>query len=416
MIGLLDCNNFFVSCERLFRPDLARKPVAVLSSNDGCIVARSQEVKDIGIPMGIPYFKVRDTCEKEGVVLFSGNITLYRDISVRVMHTLERLVQHHEMYSIDEAFFTLDTQHPEEHALHVRSVIMREIGIPVSIGVADTKTIAKYASEKVKKEQIQSGVCVLETSTWHAESQSVSCGTIWGIGRQASAKLSKLGIDTVGAFLQADRNFIRSEFGVMGERLYYELSGTPARTGREDETRKSIMSSRSFAHETKDLAVLESSVAYHVSHIAKKLRERDCLASVLCVSIRPNRFGDYALRNSSTEAVLQVPTNDTQILTKAALALVRTVYDPEVPYKKAGVTVGGIMPVHYQSGQLFHEVSSGGSPEPLDSIADRINAKYGNNTLYRGVIQKRADWSARATLKSPEYTTKWGEIVKIKAT
>jgi DNA polymerase V len=200
-IGLMDCNNFFVSCERLFRPDLLKKPVAVLSSNDGCIVARSQEVKELGIPMGAPYFMVRAICKKEGVTLFSSNFRLYRDISARVMHALCEEVDTFEVYSIDEAFFSIEETVTEEEVLLLRERIMQKTGIPVSFGIARTKTIAKAAGDHAKKE---SGVSILDATLWETKISEIPCGSIWGIGRQTSAKLTKLGINTVADLISKD--------------------------------------------------------------------------------------------------------------------------------------------------------------------------------------------------------------------
>jgi DNA polymerase V len=187
MIGLLDCNNFFVSCERLFRPDLLKRPVAVLSSNDGCIVARSAEVKDLGVPMGVPYFQVKDVLTKAGAVLFSSNFTLYRDVSARVMDTLEDEVGLIDVYSIDEAFFEVEDDATEADVLAIRARVMKEVGVPVSIGIASTKTLAKQASVLAKK---GNGVCILTDALWQEKMEEVPCGSVWGLGRQTVIKHS----------------------------------------------------------------------------------------------------------------------------------------------------------------------------------------------------------------------------------
>jgi DNA polymerase V len=206
MIGLMDCNNFFVSCERLFRPDLAKCPVAVLSSNDGCIVSRSQEVKDLGIAMGVPYFEVKSLCKKYNITLFSSNFTLYRDISTRVMATLKEFVDDIEIYSIDEAFFGVPKTMDETTLISIRAEIIRKTGIPVSIGVAPTKTLAKVANDRAKK---GGGVMVLTKEVWKILQGEVSCSSIWGIGRQTSQKLTELGINSVAELLARDRLLYR---------------------------------------------------------------------------------------------------------------------------------------------------------------------------------------------------------------
>jgi DNA polymerase V len=245
MIGLLDCNNFFVSCERLFRPDLLKKPVAVLSSNDGCIVARSQEVKDLGVPMGIPYFQVKDVLTKANATLFSSNFTLYRDISARVMETLEKEVGFCDVYSIDEAFFEVSDDATEADVLSIRSRVMQDVGLPVSIGVASTKTLAKQASVMAKK---GNGVCILTESLWKEKMETAQCSSVWGLGRQTTAKLRELGVKTVAEFLALDRSVVRKHFGVGGDRIYMELTGVVVhKLGSQSlDVQQSIMSTRSF--------------------------------------------------------------------------------------------------------------------------------------------------------------------------
>jgi len=412
MIGLMDCNNFFVSCERLFRPDLLRKPVAVLSSNDGCIVARSQEIKDLGIPMGIPYFKVKDICEKSGATLFSSNFTLYRDISSRVMQTLASQVGPCEIYSIDEAFFDIDDACTESDVLAIRARVMQDVGLPVSIGVASTKTLAKQASSMAKK---GNGVCILK-DTAQEEIGEAQCSSVWGLGRQTSAKLREMGVVTISDFLKLDLAVIRRHFGVAGERIRSELNGIVVHElGKNSEDiQQSIMSTRSFEKTTHALHELESAVAYHVSFIAEKLREKKLLASRLHVSIQASRHGDFFMRRGSAEVVLEKPTSSTSMLLKEALKQVGNFYDGEVPYKKAGVVVSGLMPQFYLTGSLFEPKLDTYEEEVLDSVADLINDKYGHGTVRTGVIlQSGARGSAK--LRSKEYTTRWKDIPSVSA-
>jgi DNA polymerase V len=412
MIGLMDCNNFFVSCERLFRPDLQKKPVAVLSSNDGCIVARSQEIKDLGIPMGIPYFKVKDICEKEGAVLFSSNFTLYRDISARVMQTLASEVGPCEVYSIDEAFFEIEDDITEAEVLQIRARIMKNVGLPVSIGIASTKTLAKQASSIAKK---GSGACILTPELWDEKQKDTLCGAIWGLGRQTSTKLSGMGVKTVAEFLALDRAVIRRHFGVGGERIYSELQGIAAYAVGEsaDDVQQSIMSSRSFEKTTKDLASLESAVAYHVSFAAEKLREKKLVATTMSVSILASRHGDFLLRNGYATITLAEPTAHTHELLKEALSQVRKLFDSEVPYKKAGVVLGGLMPESYTTGDLFSQESSA-ELGVVDSVTDMLNERFGHGTIHSGMILKNATRSS-AKLRSKEYTTRWKDIPSVKA-
>ncbi len=411
MIGLMDCNNFFASCERLFRPDLLKRPVAVLSSNDGCIVARSQEVKDLGIPMGIPYFKVKDICQKEGVTLFSSNFTLYRDISARVMQALAAEVGVCEIYSIDEAFFAIADDVSQEEVLRIRAQIMKKVGVPVSIGIASTKTLAKQASALAKK---AGGACILTQELWEEEQKRAPCSSVWGLGRATSAKLSGMGIATVAQFLVLDRAVVRRHFGVSGERLYDELHGTQVHgvgTTSED-IQQSIMSTRSFEKTTSELEHLQSAVAYHVSFAAQKLREKKLVASRLHVAILTSRHGDFLLQSGMGEVILDEPTAHTQKLLQAALAEVERLYVKRVPYKKAGVVLSGLMPESYVTGDLFSPTSV--QDRLLDDLADSINERFGHNVLKHAVIRGNPTRTS-AKLRSQEYTTRWKDIPTVKA-
>jgi DNA polymerase V len=289
MVGLMDCNNFFVSCERLFRPDLRGKPVAVLSSNDGCIVARSEEVKQLGIPMGVPHFQVKDLCEKHQITIFSSNFTLYRDISSRVMQALREECDHVFIYSIDESFFEVEEGMDTNGIAKIRTRIMEKTGIPVSFGIAPTKTIAKIANSEAKK---GNGVVWLSVEEAQRRYGALSCGSVWGIGRQTSRRLSDLGVRTVAEFVERGRSFARQEFGVVGERLFLELTGIRT-DGAEDEesVQGSIMSTRSFGKETRSKEVLLSALGHHISHVGEKLREDDLMTSSLRILCLPSRHG-----------------------------------------------------------------------------------------------------------------------------
>ncbi len=412
MIGLMDCNNFFASCERLFRPDLLKKPVAVLSSNDGCIVARSQEVKDLGIPMGIPYFKVKDICTEAGVTLFSSNFTLYRDISARVMQTLASEVGPCEIYSIDEAFFGIEDGVTEEEVLAVRARIMKNVGLPVSIGIAKTKTLAKQASVLAKK---STGAYILTEEKWEGEQKKTQCSSVWGLGRQTSAKLREMGVTTVAEFVVLERATVRKHFGVAGERIWNELQGIAMyKLGKTTEDiQQNIMSTRSFEKTTERLEDLESAVAYHVSFAAEKLREKGLVASRVYVAILTSRHGDFMLQGGSGEVILKEPTSHTKELISASLREVKNLYKRGVPYKKAGVVLGGLMPESYVTGDLFLQNSSEKS-SVLDRVADKLNERFGHNTLRSAVILQNPTRTS-AKLRSQEYTTRWKDIPSVKA-
>ena len=413
MIALMDCNNFFVSCERLFRPDLLKRPVAVLSSNDGCIVSRSQEVKDLGIPMGIPYFKVKDICKKEGVVLFSSNFTLYRDISTRVMETLTDLVGVCEVYSIDEAFFEVPDTISEAELRTLRNEVIARVGVPVSIGVGSTKTLAKQASAIGKKGE---GVCILSSSLWSEVSKETTCASVWGVGRATSKALTELGVKTVADFLKLDRAFIRSKFGIGGERIFQELQGIPVYDleGNSDVLRQSLTSSRSFSENTSILSDLESAVGYHVGELGTKLRERGLTASRMVIYIAPSRHGDFFLHSGVSEIQLPHPTNESAVLLKEALCGLRTVFNNEVPYKKAGVILSGLLPYAQTTGDLFAQKEEQGASTKLDQVVDALNARFGHRVVHSAIIQGSGP-RASVKLRSKEYTTLWKDIPTVQA-
>ncbi len=409
MIGLMDCNNFFASCERLFRPDLLGKPVTVLSSNDGCFIARTQEVKDLGIPMGAPYFEFKDVVEKHGVHVFSSNFALYRDMSRRVMEALEEEFEVVEVYSIDEAFVQIPSYMKEEEIVAIRKRIIQKTGIPVSIGLSQTKTIAKIANNYAKK---GTGTYTLDAKKLVGMAAEIPCGSIWGIGRRMTAKLNQFKIYTLADLLSKDRGFLKNTFGVVGERLYLELTGTSVSAPGEQppSEHESIASTRSFAKETKELSVLESALGYHVAHVGEKLRERNMIATRLSILALPNRFGDFFLKKGRAQSVLVTGTDDTAVLLKEALRLLREIYDSEVPYKKAGIVVSGILPKSLASRSLFEKDGSG-----IYTVLDQLNERFGGGTIRPGVVQETHKWESSKRLKSKEYTTKWNEIAVVKA-
>jgi DNA polymerase V len=413
MIGLMDCNNFFVSCERLFRPDLRGKPVAVLSSNDGCIVARSQEVKDLGISMGVPYFEVKDLCEKHSITLFSSNFALYRDLSSRVMEALQEECEDIEVYSIDEAFFPVEESTSRDEMFHMRERIMKKTGIPVSFGIAPTKTIAKIANAEAKK---GGGVVLLTSEDAKKRYSSMLCGSVWGIGLQTSGRLSKLNIRTVEEFVSHGLFFARQEFGVVGERLYLELTGIRTDTHEDLEpSLGSIMSTRSFHAPITEKNVLLSALGHHVTQLGEKLRARRVTASTVRIICAPSRFSSYILRTSSLTQELEMPTHDTTTLLKVVGTLLDRLYENDVPYKKAGVVVSGLIPEEYVSPSIFEAPHKESNSVSLDHIVDTLNKRFGRGVVHSGTVMRTEAWSSRSDARSPAYTTQWQDIAKVKA-
>jgi DNA polymerase V len=415
-IAVLDCNNFFVSCERLFRPDLVGKPVVVLSSNDGCVVARSQEIKDMGIVMGVPYFQVKDILTKAHTTSFSSHFALYRDISSRVFQVVKAHVPLMEQYSIDEAFFTLtETNKVDAEAAmrRLKATVDRMVGIPVSIGVSTTKTQAKHASKRAKK---AGGVVVMDSSDWEETSVTIALADIWGVGGRLSRRYREAGIETVSDLILAPKARIETLFGISGVRLQAELSGRvqyPVTKGKT--MQKSILSSRSFKSNVTSLAMIKDAVAYHVRHAVSNLRALGLEAGYLTVSLYPSRHGAYVLRGGTQEVVFTIPTKNTGEIMHEALQLVERLFEPGVPYKKAGIMLGRFTPTDSAQPTLFQATLEPKFSETVLATVDHLNAQFGRSTVTLGRQTKSPDWVARHDQVSPAYTTNWSELKVVKA-
>lgn len=416
-IGLIDCNNFFVSCERLFRPDLRNRPTVVLSSNDGCVVARSQEVKDMGIPMGVPYFKVKDILNEGSAAVFSSNFTYYRDISSRVFSTMRELVRVIEQYSIDESFFSITADSQQEAELFATSLkqyIETRVGIPVSIGLAATKTQAKYASILAKK---TGGVAVLEREAFSAAAPSIRIGDIWGIGPRLARRFEATDIATVADLCAADQATIAKVFGVVGVRLQQELQGRSVyRVTEKRAVQQSIMSTRSFKSATTSLAVVEDAVAYHIRMALEDLRSMGQKAQGLQVMIRPSRHGDYLLRGGSKSVVLSEPSSDTFVFQREAMRLTQELFEAGVPYKKAGIILSQLAPEIVHQLSLDTDSTDRESREQLMSLIDGINTRFGKERVQIGGRLLGAAWAVKRDRLSPAYTTKWSDVPVVSAT
>lgn len=408
-VALVDCNNFFVSCERLFRPDLKNKPVLVLSSNDGCVVSRSKEVKELGIPMGIPYFKALDDIRKHNVTVFSSNFTLYRDISSRVMNTIASFELPFEQYSVDEAFVLLGDSVPGlEEMERIRTRIEEWTGIPVSIGVGRNAVLAKYASEVAKRSE---GISVISPGVdWNERMKQIHVGELWGVGRQTTQKFLDNRIKTAHDITVTDTAVLRSLFGIEGIRLRTALLGESYFEIGQREESQSITSSRSFKETTQSKRVLLDAISYHISHAAEKMRTRGQATLRMSVNIRPRRHGAYALHGGFREVVFDVPTFDTRTLIKEAKVLLDELYEEGVEYGKAGVVLGGFVPLQYTPVSLFEDVHARDDAWTLNVAIDRINKRFGSHALHPGTLLKESPWQTRSLRKSPLYTTDWDSL------
>ncbi len=424
VFALVDCNNFYASCERAFRPDLAARPVVVLSNNDGCIVARSAEVKALAVPMGVPYFKVRALLEHHNVKVFSSNYALYGDLSDRVMAVLAAFSPDVEVYSIDEAFLGLDGFAHWDVAAHARRLgqtVHRWTGIPVSVGIGPTKTLAKVAAERAKKDPALSGVCVLanETATRKALA-ATPVGDVWGIGRRWGPRLVARGCESALDFTNLDAHWVRGEMGVVGARTQTELLGTSTLSVKTQPTnRKSCIASRSFSQPVTSLEDLKEAVATFGARAAERLRRDAMGAGQVCVYITTDRFNDSAPQyRGSAQVALEEPSNNTVAITRAALRALEAAFRPGFAYKKAGVMALELAPANACQMNLFaarpEAVEKAGR---LQDALDRINGHVDGHISGRdrdlvhvGARSAGSNWHTRQHRRSPRYTTHWAEL------
>jgi DNA polymerase V len=418
-IALVDCNNFYVSCERVFNPKLEGKPVVVLSNNDGCAVARSSEVKALGIKMGEPWFKIKDIAKKHGIIAYSSNYTLYGDLSARVMSILSNFSPKQEIYSIDECFLDLDGFDPATlmaYGQKIRMTVKQGVGIPVCVGIADTKTLAKLANHCAKKSFAGSdGVCDfgrftdIERSTLFAR---IPVGDVWGVGRRIAERLAVMGINTVEDLRCADPELIRQQFSIVLERTVKELNGIPCIELDEAGTpRQQIMVSRSFGSPVMNLDDLAESVAYFTTLAAEKLRQDGSVASSLCVHIRTNPFSEKEPQYQSSKVVaLSQPTDNSAKLVNAALKGLNEIYRAGYRYKKSGVLLMALQPKGTIQPTLFDDPVEQAKSDNMMSVMDRINRKMGKGTLTIAASGITKRWAMRRESKSPSYTTEWSEL------
>lgn len=418
MFGLADCNNFYVSCERVFNPSLNGIPVVVLSNNDGCVISRSNEAKAIGIKMGEPIFKIRDLVQKENVKVCSSNFALYGDMSWRVMERLRSLFPGIEVYSIDEAFLNLcglESNELKEMARNATNIIKKETGIPVSIGVSKTKTLAKIAAKLCKKYPALNNCCVMtEKRDIDKVLQKFPVEDIWGIGRQYSKMLQSNNIDTAWKFLQCNPDWVKSKMSIVGLKTYKELNGDPG-FDFEDNTRdkKQICTSRSFANDLYEHEEVIMAVAKFAASCAQKLRKQRGVASRALVFVLTNPFKDNAPRDyrsilinfeSATDSTFEIVSH----CTKAVASVLKSGYG----YKKAGVILSEISVKGETPGNLFCDKDLIAEGRLMKAL-DEINERYGRETLYsasQGVYKMRYNMN----MLSPRFTTIWDDIIKVK--
>ncbi len=416
IFALVDGNSFYASCEKAFRPDLANKPMVVLSNNDGCVVARSSEAKALGIPMGAPLFQIRKEIRQHGIVVFSSNYELYADMSARMMASIASLVPRIEVYSIDECFadFTgLPDRTELGHA--IRNRVRQWTQITTCVGIGPSKVLAKLANHLAKKNKEMNGVCNLvdmPSTELGTILGTVNVGEIWGIGRKLSVHLQGIGIRTARQLRDAEQGMIRKRFGVVVERICRELAGHSCMELSEvTEPNQQIIRSRSFGQLVADKAALQAAVATHISSAAVALREQGTQASVLNVFVHTNRFREQDVQYyGSKTASLVSPTSDTLILNKLAMRLLDQAYKPGYLYKKAGVMLAGIESATGQQADLFAAKSSPEREKLMEAI-DSLNSRYGRGTVQVATATQNEDWRMCRERLSPCYTTKIHHLI-----
>ncbi len=422
LFGLADCNNFYCSCERVFRPNLRDKPVVVLSNNDGCVVARSEESKKLGIKMGVPFYQVRDLLEKNGVAVFSSNYNLYGDMSKRVMSLLSSFFPKINIYSIDEAFIDLSEIEDIDYLMDIshRAVrlIYKGVGIPVSLGIAPTKTLAKMASVFAKKYKGYKGVCLIDTDVKKEKALKMfPIGDVWGIGRKHSKRLEYNGIKTAWDFTQRSEGWVRREMSITGLRTWKELRGESCIKDEDDTYKKSICTSRSFPNQgLNKIEDIEEAVANFAAMCSKKLREQHTVCQSIIVFAYTSRFREDAPQSYIHELVnLDVPTNDVQeIVSIAVKALKKNWKVGTFYYKKAGVIVSNISEDNAVQGSLFDTVDRD-KQSALSKVVDEINMRNGLDAVRIAVQGYNNNWHIKNEYVSKQYTTNIKDIIVVKA-
>lgn len=420
VFALIDCNSFYASCERVFRPDLARTPIVVLSNNDGCVIARSYDAKPF-VKMGQPYFQIKDHLRRNGVVAFSSNYALYGDMSERVMTIIESMVPALEVYSIDEAFADLTGIPGDLTAFgrNIRAKIFKHTGIPVGVGIARTKTLAKLANHTAKRLIDQTGgvvdLCDQFKCDWTLRNTLV--GEVWGVGKRMKAHLEVMGIKSAMDLAKADAWTLRQKFSVVIEKTARELAGTPClELGEADPPKQEICCSRMFGNRLTDIEPIKEAVATYTQRAAEKLRAQNSLCKKIRVSIRTGMFNPEEAKYANGALVeLPYPTNDVRLMTKAATEAVNRLYRPGFKYSKAKVLLMDLR----QPGEFTEDLFAHSQPAMADTlmgVLDEINGRWGRGTLRVASVPKDPEWAMRRDLMSQSFTTRIDQLWTVRAT
>ncbi|MCA9381077.1 Y-family DNA polymerase [Candidatus Dojkabacteria bacterium] len=420
LFALIDCNNFFASCERVFNPDLVGKPIAILSNNDGCIIARSAETKKLGIPMGAPFHKWKDLIEQHNVKVFSANFHLYGDLSNRVMNILKDFAPDVQVYSIDEAFLDITDLKIDDYkkfADKIKKRIMKWTGVPVSVGIAPTKTLAKIATEEAKQFEENQGTFVFNNEKEIDDVlKHLPVYEVWGIGYNLTTFLNSNGIYTAYDLKNADDSWLRAKTSVTVQRTQFELKSIHCIEGVENkDTKKHIISSRSFSHKVTDLKELKESVASYIGRASEKLRNQNSICSYVGVTLKTDKHNtQQAYYRNSYYMLLETPTDYLPDLINLADKCLEHIFVKGLRYKKSLVELGGILPKESQKINMFKQDYKFDKNSLVMSVFDKINKSWGSNTIKTGSMGTDQKWKAKSNLMSPRYTSNWDELKIIK--
>ena len=413
MYALIDCNNFYASCERLFRPDLREAPIVVLSNNDGCVIARSNEAKALKINMGEPYFKIKALCQQHNVHVFSSNYALYGDLSHRVMTIIDSSWPHIEVYSIDEAFLDLSTLPAHKHhdfCTALQAYILKSTGIPTSIGIGQTKTLAKIANHICKKKL---SIPVFNVSNQRDWLHQIDVSDVWGVGSQWTKKLRVLGILTAADLSAVNLKMMKSHANVVLMRTVMELQAIPCYNVQDASPSQSIVSSRSFGEMQTEFFPLAQAVSSHVARAYEKLRHQHLLVNRLTVFVRGNPHrSDLPQYSNKIQFKLVHPTDDLRLLTRIARRCLVKIYKSGLHYKKVGVYFEELVSHDHRQLDLFDQPTDLvlHKKDVLMDVFDGINHKFGRHTIKLAAEGFSKPWAMRANMQSPHYTTQWSDL------
>jgi DNA polymerase V len=419
MIALVDCNSFYCSCERVFDPTLVGRPVVVLSNNDGNIIARTSEAKALGIAMGAPAFQIRDLIERHGVIVRSSNYELYGDMSARVMDCLSDFTDELETYSIDEAFLRVYVGAKGSFAdlgQEIRGRVLKHTGIPVSVGMAETKTLAKVANYHAKRSEKAAGVLSLVRPTYKDLALArLPVDEVWGVGPRYTEMLRRHGIETALDLRDAPDDWVRERMTVVGLRTVTELRGTPCIPLEVTPPNKKLITvSRSFGAATASLDELRAAIAFYTARAAEKLRRQKLAAGAITVFIETDRFKPGPQYSNSVTLNVAPKSDNTWELRELAFSGLARIYKPEYDYRRAGVTLGGLELADLVAKRLWEDEWYE-RQRRLMAAVDRLNGKYGRDTVRCGLFHTEGLWRTRFAKRSPRYTTRWSEICQVVA-